>query len=78
MLNNFRINPNPKQDAETAPPRLQEEPWLISDQDLERNKSKVSYWGEKKILDERYLTVLCECRPKSSLWVLVSASDSPQ
>lgn len=44
MLNNFRINTNPKQDAETAPPRLQEEPWLISDQDLERNKSKVWSW----------------------------------
>lgn len=48
MLNNFRINTNPKQDAEMAPPRLQEEPWLISDQDLERNKSKVWYWGEKR------------------------------
>lgn len=47
MLNNFRIHTNPKQDTEAELPRQQEEPWLINDQDLERNKTKVWYWKKK-------------------------------
>lgn len=40
MLSDFRSDTNPKRDSE-AEPTQQEEPWLINDQDLERNKSKV-------------------------------------
>ncbi|XP_076588771.1 solute carrier family 12 member 3 [Chaetodon auriga] len=38
MLRRFRLVTNPKQDSE--PPRQEEEPWMITDQDLERNKAK--------------------------------------
>lgn len=41
MLSDFRIVTNPKQDNEAELPRQQEEPWMINDQDLEKNKSKV-------------------------------------
>eukprot|EP00066_Takifugu_rubripes_P004057 XP_003967138.1 PREDICTED: solute carrier family 12 member 3 [Takifugu rubripes] len=40
MLSDFRIVTNPKQDTEAELPRQQEEPWMINDQDLEKNKSK--------------------------------------
>ncbi|TKS72958.1 Solute carrier family 12 member 3 [Collichthys lucidus] len=38
MVSRFRLDPNPKQDS--GPPRQQEEPWMITNQDLERNKAK--------------------------------------
>ncbi|TMS05495.1 Solute carrier family 12 member 3, partial [Larimichthys crocea] len=38
MVSRFRLDSNPKQDS--GPPRQQEEPWMITNQDLERNKSK--------------------------------------
>ncbi|XP_067445033.1 solute carrier family 12 member 3 [Thunnus thynnus] len=40
MVSRFRLETNPKQDSDSGPPRAQEEPWRISDQDLERNKAK--------------------------------------
>lgn len=43
MVSCFRLDANPKQDSESGSPRQQEEPWMITDQDLERNKAKVLY-----------------------------------
>ncbi|XP_074487603.1 solute carrier family 12 member 3 [Sebastes fasciatus] len=40
MMSHFRLDTNPKQDSDSGPPRQQEEPWMITDQDLERNKAK--------------------------------------
>ncbi|XP_054475545.1 solute carrier family 12 member 3 [Anoplopoma fimbria] len=40
MLGCYRLDTNPKQDSDSGPPRQQEEPWMITDQDLERNKAK--------------------------------------
>ncbi|XP_040893772.1 solute carrier family 12 member 3 [Toxotes jaculatrix] len=40
MVGRFRRNTNPKQDSDSGPPTQQEEPWMITDQDLERNKAK--------------------------------------
>ncbi|XP_022601917.1 solute carrier family 12 member 3 [Seriola dumerili] len=40
MVSRFRLDTNPKQDSDSGPPRQQEEPWMITDQDLERNKAK--------------------------------------
>lgn len=89
MLSDFRMDTNPKQDTETELPRQQEEPWLINDQDLERNKTKVwdlkkRKWKKRKYIYTNihfrgysiYLSIFCECHPESSLWVSVSASDS--
>uniref|UniRef100_A0A8D0AWI3 Solute carrier family 12 member 3 n=1 Tax=Sander lucioperca TaxID=283035 RepID=A0A8D0AWI3_SANLU len=36
----FRLDTSPKQDSDSEPPRQQEEPWMITDQDLERNQAK--------------------------------------
>lgn len=41
MVGRFRLDTNPKLDSDSGPPRQQEEPWMITDQDLERNKAKV-------------------------------------
>ncbi|CAK6969968.1 solute carrier family 12 member 3 [Scomber scombrus] len=38
MVNRYRLEMNPKQDS--GMPRAQDEPWRISDQDLERNNAK--------------------------------------
>ncbi|XP_070827611.1 solute carrier family 12 member 3 [Chaetodon trifascialis] len=40
MLHRFRLVTNPKQHSDSEPPRQEEEPWMITDQDLERNKAK--------------------------------------
>uniref|UniRef100_A0A4W6ETQ5 Solute carrier family 12 member 3 n=1 Tax=Lates calcarifer TaxID=8187 RepID=A0A4W6ETQ5_LATCA len=40
MVGRFRLDTNPKLDSDSGPPRQQEEPWMITDQDLERNKAK--------------------------------------
>ncbi|XP_071362865.1 solute carrier family 12 member 3 isoform X2 [Trachinotus anak] len=40
MVSRFRLDTNAKQDSESVPPRQQEEPGMITDQDLERNKTK--------------------------------------
>ncbi|XP_070763236.1 solute carrier family 12 member 3 [Enoplosus armatus] len=41
MVGRFRLDPDPKQASDSGPPRQQEEePWMITDQDLERNKAK--------------------------------------
>ncbi|XP_038562903.1 solute carrier family 12 member 3 [Micropterus salmoides] len=40
MVGHFRLDTNPKQDSDSGPPGQQEEPWMITDQDLERNKAK--------------------------------------
>uniref|UniRef100_A0A665T1V8 Solute carrier family 12 member 3 n=1 Tax=Echeneis naucrates TaxID=173247 RepID=A0A665T1V8_ECHNA len=40
MVSGFRLDINPKQDSDTRPSRQQEEPWMIADQDLEKNKAK--------------------------------------
>lgn len=42
MVAQFKLNTNPKQDSESELPRQQSQPWMITDQDLERNKAKVS------------------------------------
>lgn len=42
MVAHFKLNTNPKQDSESELPRQQSQPWMITDQDLERNKAKVS------------------------------------
>nr|XP_019962207.1 PREDICTED: solute carrier family 12 member 3 [Paralichthys olivaceus] len=39
-VNRFRLDTNPKQDSDSGPRRQQEEPWMITEQDLERNKAK--------------------------------------
>ncbi|XP_061578502.1 solute carrier family 12 member 3 [Cololabis saira] len=36
----FRLDSNPKQDSDSEPPSQQEAPWMITDQDLERNMAK--------------------------------------
>lgn len=41
MVGRFRLDTNPKQDSDTGQPRQQEEPWTITDQDLDRNRAKV-------------------------------------
>uniref|UniRef100_A0A8C2WT72 Solute carrier family 12 member 3 n=1 Tax=Cyclopterus lumpus TaxID=8103 RepID=A0A8C2WT72_CYCLU len=38
MVGRFRLDTN--QDSDSGPPRQQEEPWMITDKDLERNKAK--------------------------------------
>ncbi|CAJ1057596.1 solute carrier family 12 member 3 [Xyrichtys novacula] len=40
MVSRFRLNKDPKQDSDSATPMQQEEPWMITDQDIERNKAK--------------------------------------
>ncbi|XP_041651193.1 solute carrier family 12 member 3 [Cheilinus undulatus] len=40
MVGCFRLESNPKQDPDSGTPRHQEEPWMITDQDMERNKAK--------------------------------------
>ncbi|XP_075932188.1 solute carrier family 12 member 3 [Anarhichas minor] len=40
MVGRFRLDTNPKQDSDSGPPGQQEEQWMITDQDLERNKAK--------------------------------------
>ncbi|XP_047451217.1 solute carrier family 12 member 3 isoform X2 [Mugil cephalus] len=40
MVARFRQDANPKRDADSRPSRQQEEPWMITDQDLERCKAK--------------------------------------
>ncbi|XP_029289415.1 solute carrier family 12 member 3 [Cottoperca gobio] len=40
MVGRFKLNTNPKQDSDSGLPRQKEEPWMITDQDLERNKAK--------------------------------------
>ncbi|XP_068168469.1 solute carrier family 12 member 3 [Antennarius striatus] len=40
MISRFRLDTNVKPDSDPVPPRQQGEPWMISEQDLERNKSK--------------------------------------
>ncbi|XP_054632512.1 solute carrier family 12 member 3 [Dunckerocampus dactyliophorus] len=42
MLSSFKQDPNPKSECHSAPSRAQEEPWGITDQDLERNRAKTS------------------------------------
>ncbi|XP_047195855.1 solute carrier family 12 member 3 [Hippoglossus stenolepis] len=39
-VNRFRLDTNPKQDSDSGPQRQEEEPWMITEQDLERNKAK--------------------------------------
>ncbi|XP_041795788.1 solute carrier family 12 member 3 [Chelmon rostratus] len=40
MVRHFRLDTNPKQDSASGPSRQQDEPWMITDQDLERNRAK--------------------------------------
>ncbi|KAK2841825.1 hypothetical protein Q5P01_012025 [Channa striata] len=40
MIGRFRLDTNPKQDSDSVPSRQQEEPWMITEQDLEKNKAK--------------------------------------
>ncbi|KAM3609710.1 uncharacterized protein V6R79_019022 [Siganus canaliculatus] len=40
MVSSFRLDTHPKQSSDSGPTTLQEEPWIITDQDLERNKAK--------------------------------------
>uniref|UniRef100_A0A7N6AG54 Solute carrier family 12 member 3 n=1 Tax=Anabas testudineus TaxID=64144 RepID=A0A7N6AG54_ANATE len=40
MVGRFRQDTIPKQDADSGPSRQQEEPWMITEQDLEKNKAK--------------------------------------
>ncbi|XP_077953985.1 solute carrier family 12 member 3-like isoform X1 [Gasterosteus aculeatus] len=40
MLDRFRLDTNPKQDCDSGSERQQEEPWRITEQDLERNRAK--------------------------------------
>ncbi|XP_014908787.1 solute carrier family 12 member 3 [Poecilia latipinna] len=40
MIGRFRVDSNPKQDSDSDPPRQQEKPWMITNQDLERNMAK--------------------------------------
>ncbi|TDH09232.1 hypothetical protein EPR50_G00084650 [Perca flavescens] len=40
IVGRFRLDTSPKQDSDSEPPRQQEEPWMITDQDLERNQAK--------------------------------------
>uniref|UniRef100_A0A7N8XEM6 Solute carrier family 12 member 3 n=1 Tax=Mastacembelus armatus TaxID=205130 RepID=A0A7N8XEM6_9TELE len=40
MLGRFRPNSNSKQDSDCAPSEEEQEPWMISEHDLERNKAK--------------------------------------
>nr|XP_057942768.1 solute carrier family 12 member 3 isoform X2 [Doryrhamphus excisus] len=42
MLSSFRQDPNPKQECPSDPSTTQEEPWGITDEDLERNSVKTS------------------------------------
>lgn len=43
MLDRFRLDTNPKQDCDSGSERQQEEPWRITEQDLERNRAKVRH-----------------------------------
>ncbi|XP_029993122.1 solute carrier family 12 member 3 [Sphaeramia orbicularis] len=36
----YRLDMNPKQESDSGPMRVQEGPWVITDQDLERNRAK--------------------------------------
>uniref|UniRef100_A0A3Q3XMT6 Uncharacterized protein n=1 Tax=Mola mola TaxID=94237 RepID=A0A3Q3XMT6_MOLML len=40
VVGGFRLDESPKQDSESGGVRLQEEPWMITEQDVERNKAK--------------------------------------
>ncbi|KAM6937863.1 solute carrier family 12 member 3 [Xenentodon cancila] len=40
MVSRFRLDSNPKQDSDAGSPRQQEAPWMITDQDIERNMAK--------------------------------------
>ncbi|XP_035520502.1 solute carrier family 12 member 3 [Morone saxatilis] len=40
MVGRFRLDTNPKQDSDSEPSTQQQEPWMITEQDLERNKAK--------------------------------------
>ncbi|XP_071397644.1 solute carrier family 12 member 3 isoform X1 [Centroberyx affinis] len=40
MLDPFRRETNPKEGSDSGPQRGQEQPWMITDQDLERNRAK--------------------------------------
>ncbi|XP_041853980.1 solute carrier family 12 member 3 [Melanotaenia boesemani] len=40
MISSFRLDTNPKQESDPDPPRQQEVPWMITDQEYERNKAK--------------------------------------
>lgn len=42
MLGCFRLDSKPKHISEAGPPGRQEEPWMITEEDLERNNAKVS------------------------------------
>uniref|UniRef100_A0A8D3DA96 Solute carrier family 12 member 3 n=1 Tax=Scophthalmus maximus TaxID=52904 RepID=A0A8D3DA96_SCOMX len=41
MVSRFRLDTNPKQDSDCGPPGQREGPWMISEEDVERNKAKV-------------------------------------
>ncbi|KAM4619169.1 solute carrier family 12 member 3 [Polymixia lowei] len=40
MLGPFRLESNPKEGSDSGPERAQEQPWMITDQDMERNRAK--------------------------------------
>nr|XP_020470348.1 solute carrier family 12 member 3 [Monopterus albus] len=40
MVGRFRLNTNPKQDTDSGMPGQQQEPWVITEHDLEKNKAK--------------------------------------
>uniref|UniRef100_A0A8D3DXL9 Solute carrier family 12 member 3 n=1 Tax=Scophthalmus maximus TaxID=52904 RepID=A0A8D3DXL9_SCOMX len=40
MVSRFRLDTNPKQDSDCGPPGQREGPWMISEEDVERNKAK--------------------------------------
>lgn len=46
MIGQFRLNINPKQESDSEPSRQQQESWMITEQDLEKNKAKV--WHTQK------------------------------
>ncbi|XP_019733806.1 solute carrier family 12 member 3 isoform X1 [Hippocampus comes] len=40
MMSSFKLDTNPKTESDSGSSRAQEEPWWITDQDLERNRAK--------------------------------------
>ncbi|XP_077374173.1 solute carrier family 12 member 3 [Festucalex cinctus] len=40
MVSSFKLDTNPKNESDSGSSRVQEEPWWITDQDLERNRAK--------------------------------------
>uniref|UniRef100_A0A3Q3ABE1 Solute carrier family 12 member 3 n=1 Tax=Kryptolebias marmoratus TaxID=37003 RepID=A0A3Q3ABE1_KRYMA len=40
MIRRFKLDSNPKQESDSEPPRQQNAPWMITEQDLERNMAK--------------------------------------